>query len=145
MKALLLSPYLQIAIVMGGSTSILSGMRFGEIGSSILPNILGFTIGAMAIVLSLATSQFFIFLAQGGEPRSFFMQLIANFLHYISLQATTIVVCVFEKQFGGIFLNFVASVMFIFSVLTPIAIGAQLFQMARLYNAHASLKDDGPQ
>jgi hypothetical protein len=134
----LYSVYVQISILIGLATSLGLGIRIGEIGASVLPNVLGFTIGAMAIVLSLSTSEFFTFLAERGKSRSFFLQLVSNFLHYIIAQALTIIACIVEKNLGcaGIF-NVLTSCLFFFSVISPVAMGMQLFQLAKLYNAKA--------
>mgnify|MGYP000037537208 CR=1 FL=1 len=141
--AIVRSPYLHVA---AGAALVLcllpSRIRFGEVGLTVLPNLLGFTIGAMAIVLSVSSSNIFISLAEHGKPDSFFMKLVANFMHYIIVQALTIGCCVLEKGFLEVFwpLNYISATMFIYSILTPVAIGTQLFQMASIYNASASLK-----
>lgn len=137
-RAVIYSVYTQIALLLGLLCSMGVGIRFGEIGTSVLPNLLGFTIGAMAIVLSLSTSEFFTFLAEKGSSNSYFLKLVSNFLHYIIAQALTIIVCVIEKSLcANSPLNLIASSLFFFSVMSPVAMGVQLFLLAKLYNRKA--------
>lgn len=111
-------------------------------GVSVIPNLLGFTMGGMAIVLAVASSSIFVRLAEDGEPKSFFIRMIAGFLHYIISQAIALLLCFFMYSWASwIWIsNVVAGTAVIYCVLTPISVGVQLFQMARIYNANAGIK-----
>jgi hypothetical protein len=143
-RALFSSPYLHASIVIGLLLDWLTNPApdFGAAGINILPNVLGFTIGGMAIVLAVGSSKIFVRLAEHGEPKSFFMRLISNFLHYILLQVVTLLFCLSSsgpKLTPNI--NTICSVLLTYSLLSVLSIGVGLFQMGQIHNADASLPE----
>jgi hypothetical protein len=113
---------------------------FPGLGISILPNLLGFTMGGMAIVLAISSSDVFVKLAEEGDPHSFFMKLIASFLHYITSQALALLYCAVTKDLEYGVINFFAGALLIYCIIVPVSVGVQLLQMARIYNARASMR-----
>lgn len=139
---MLCSPHLQVSAFLVLLAWVVRNETYGFIDNalSILPSLLGFTIGAMAIVLAVAPSSVFVLLAQRGNPASFFMKMTANFLHYIIVQVIGILLALIfsgsESNLAGLVVGFVM----IYAITVSVAIGTQLFQMARIYNKHASLR-----
>lgn len=137
-KAIVTSPYAQIGFVV----TVIYGLsgkacRASELALSILPSLLGFTIGGMAIVLAVSSTDIFRRLAQDGKPDSFFMGMVSNYLHYVIVQAVAIVLASIFA--GSAVVGFVIAALVFYSIATTISIAVQLFQMARIYNAAASL------
>lgn len=140
-NALLKSPYVQISVALGAALTffIKPLLPFGQIGVSILPNLIGFSIGGMAIVMSISSAEIFRTLTEKGDPRSFFMKMVVSFLHYILIQVSTLIMCVLSYHNQHIPLNLICAVMLMYCLLLAFSIAMALFQMARIYNAHASL------
>lgn len=109
---------------------------------SVIPNLLGFTVGAMAIVLAFSSAPIFKMLAQDGDPRSYFMGLTANLVHFIIVQACALVVGIVGKSIGNKVIDSVALFFLFYGVLVTVSAGIQLFQTASLYNADASIDRD---
>lgn len=145
-SGLFCSPHLHVSIALalvcwftsGGTKNLVTNAQ------SILPNLLGFTIGAMAIVLAVASSSVFTFLSQKGNPASFFMKMTANFVHYITVQVVCLTLAIVFAGTESNVAGFVVGVLMFYAILVSAAVGIQLFQMARIYNAHASLAPSTP-
>jgi hypothetical protein len=76
-----------------------------QIVIDVVPSMLGFSMGGMAIVLAFATSKSFSILAENGAKDSFFIKLIAAFFHFILVQAGAILVVVLAKAFTNIYIS----------------------------------------
>jgi hypothetical protein len=139
--AVVTSPYFQIPLVL----TLLCipfwqpSVTAHEIALSAVPNLLGFTVGALAIVLAFSSAEFFATLAEDGEPKSFFMKLTANLTHYILVQVIALIVAAVAKITGWRILDFVSLFFLLYAVIVTFAAGVQLFHTAVIYNAKASL------
>lgn len=113
-----------------------------SIGMSVVPNILGFSVGSMAMVLSVCSTFIFKHLAEDGNPKSFFMILIANFVYYIVMQSVTIILCAFDLSRFGIIFNFLTSIFVIYSICSVVAMAVQIYQVSVVANVGASVPSD---
>ncbi len=147
--ALLRSPYLQTACVL---TAICiwwwPETKNGYVGNasdiaiSVLPNLLGFTVGALAIVLAFSSANIFKTIAESGNPRSFFITLTANLVHFISVQILALICGIMAKMLGLRILDMLALLLLIYAVLVVFSAAIQLFETALIYNMKASLPDE---
>lgn len=102
----------------------------------------------MAIVLSIASTKIFVNLAEDGEPKSFFMRLMANLVHFVSMQVIALSFGIIGKigPEGNIkvFADYAALFFLYYSVLTSMAVAIQLFLTSQAFNAYASIspRDD---
>lgn len=110
-----------------------------DVAVGVLPNLLGFTVGAMAIVLAFSSAEIFISLAEEGEPQSFFMKLTANLVHFIGVQVTALLTGIVAKLTDLVMFDFIAMFLLFYAVSVTFSAGLQLFQTAMIYNAQASL------
>ncbi|MES2600525.1 MAG: hypothetical protein V4602_06920 [Pseudomonadota bacterium] len=142
-RSLLLSPYLHISLALTiicvlfwTTTSAAS-----EIAVSVLPNLLGFTVGALAIVLAFSSAPVFTTLAEHGAPQSFFMKLTASLIHFILVQVLALTTAIVARITGSAGVDILALFLLFYAVLVTFAAGLQLFLTAIIYNARASLDD----
>lgn len=140
-RALFLSPYLHVAIVL---TVITWGFRSNgrtasEIAVGVLPNLLGFTVGALAIVLAFSSAKVFERLAERGDPQSFFMKLTSSLIHFILVQVLALVSAIVARMTDKSFMDFVSLFLLFYAVIVTFAAGLQLFLTAVIYNTRASL------
>jgi hypothetical protein len=140
-RALLQSPYLHISAIL---TVITWGFRASnhsasEIAVGVLPNLLGFTVGALAIVLAFSSAAVFATLAERGAPQSFFMRLTGSLIHFIMIQVLALVSAIIARMTDKTFMDFVSLFLLFYAVIVTFAAGLQLFLTAVIYNAKASI------
>lgn len=141
--AVVTSPYAQIGLALAVLFLLTNGAcKAGELALSILPSLLGFTIGGMAIVLAVSSSDLFKRLAEKGKPDSYFMGMVSNYLHYVLVQTITLILAIVAPSSHVV--GYLIAVLLFYSLATTVSIGVQLFQMARIYNTAASLPDPQP-
>jgi hypothetical protein len=116
--------------------------KASDIAISAIPNLLGFTVGALAIVLAFSSAEIFKTLAEDGDPRSFFMKLTANLVHFILAQVLALLCGIVAKIIDSRLLDIATLALLLYAVLVTLATALQLFQTAVIYNAHASLGND---
>jgi hypothetical protein len=138
---LITSPYLHVAAIL---TVISWGFRSSarspsEIAVGVLPNLLGFTVGALAIVLAFSSAAVFERLAEKGEPRSFFMKLTASLIHFILVQVLALLCAIVGRMTEATPVEFFSLFLLFYAVIITFAAGMQLFLTAIIYNAKASL------
>lgn len=143
-KALIRSPYLHVSILL---TLIClpfwaANISAADIALSAVPNLLGFTVGALAIVLAFSSANIFKTLAEEGDPKSFFMKLTANLIHFILIQVCALICGTIAKITGAIWLDKISLFFLFYAVLSTFAAGVQLFLTAIIYNSYASLPKD---
>src|SRR5215469_14786360 len=71
-----------------------------DVALTILPPLLGFTLGAMAVVLAFPTSHIFKHLAEEGREDSYYAGLAARLLHFIIVQALGIIFSLTYKAYN---------------------------------------------
>jgi hypothetical protein len=142
--ALLKSPYLQASAVLtllcvGLWSKADSAAHASDIAVGVLPNLLGFTVGALAIVLAFSSADIFKLLAEDGEPTSFFLTLTSNLVHFILVQVVALTTAIVAKVVDIRPLDILSLLLLIYAVLVTLSAALQLFQTARIYNAKASV------
>jgi hypothetical protein len=144
--ALLKSPYVHVSALVAGTCWYFfdapAATRFSDIAISVIPNLLGFTIGAMAIVLAFSGAPIFKKLAEDGNPRSFFIRMMSNLVHFIVAQVSALVCGILAKSTGIAWLEPLTIFLLLYAILATAATAIQLFQAAVIYNAEASVPDD---
>jgi len=147
------SPYLHVALGLTGvcllfwaKTAHLDYLtKVSDIAISAIPNLLGFTVGAFAIVLAFSSAQIFRTVAEGGDPLSFFMKLAANLVHFILIQVLALVCAILAKISDSLALNVATLIFMLYGILATLSVALQLFQTAIIYNATARLNADDEQ
>jgi hypothetical protein len=149
------SPYLHIAIVLQiFSAHYWLNNDWWELPLSILPNLLGFSLGGLTMFLSFGDERFKFFLSEKNEESgvSPFLEFCASFVHFIVLQLFalgTALVCKaldFSFEWPGnaekyvTFLTGVFSglgyLLFLYSVTSMLAATMAVFRACSWYEAH---------
>jgi uncharacterized membrane protein len=137
-RALVTSPYLLVALVLTGICYPYwskPGTASADLAMTVIPSIMAFSLGGMAIILAFSGGRFFNLIRQDGEEKSLFMTVIANFFHFLTIQTlaliSALIVLAFplDKAPSGIAFFFLA-----YSVTSAVASAAALFNVSRLYN-----------
>ncbi len=137
-RALATSPYLIMALALTGVCYPFwskPGTASADMAVTIIPSIMAFSLGGMAIVLAFSGGRFLNVIRQNGTEKSLFMTVIANFFHFLTVQTLALVSAMIVLAFpsdkipSGIAFFFLA-----YSVTTAVASAAALFNVSRLYN-----------
>src|SRR5262249_19293424 len=121
--------------------------KAAELAVSALPNLLGFSGGAMAIVLALSSAPLFRTLAQRGRNRSYFMVLTNALVHFLFLQVIALTLAIIARLTDCGTLEPVVMFFLFYAILVIVPAGLHLYATAQIYNASASVpnaKEKGP-
>lgn len=138
LKALWNSPYLLAAL---GSTIILKPLWCGEkwppIAQDILPALLGFSIGAVAIILAAPGLKTFQILSEDGNTESYFMDLAGRLVHFIIIQVVGLFALMLAIAYPNSFTNFFGFLILNYALFSGVSAALAMFGIARLLNAAA--------
>lgn len=148
-KALLGSVYLYAAVVITvvsvpfwKTVDNSGGVPWAQAAVEIIPSILGFSMGGMAVMLAFSSSNFFKHLAEDGNPKSLFAEVIANFFHFVLVQVVGLVLALLAKGTPNFFLSLVGFFFLSYAMMVAIATAGQLLRIARILNMAASVPED---
>lgn len=134
-KAIWSSAFFWIAVVL---TLILRPLwcsgNWIQTASDLLPGLLGFSIGALAIMLTAPGFKVFEIIAEGGDPRSHFMIMASRLVHFIIVQSLAIVVMLIAKTYSSGWTNGVGFLLMAYALMTAVSIALTLFGLARMLN-----------
>ncbi len=108
----------------------------------VVPNLLGFSIGALAIILSFPNSKLFKFFAEDGRENSAYMEFSARFIHFICVQVSAIISALLAKALNIPYfpwIDILAFWLFVYSLLAAVAIGFSVFRLSQAYNKYNDL------
>jgi hypothetical protein len=134
-RAMFGSPYLQISALV----ALLSYSLWWKcsdwtgIALSAIPNILGFSIGAFAVILSFGQGALDR-LKDKNEAQSRYLSVIASFVHFILIQAASLIVAMIGKTWTNSFIGFLGTTLCAYAILLAVAASFRLFRLARVYN-----------
>lgn len=138
LSGLLKSIYLYLALMMTAACIPFwskPGTDSAQLTIDIVPSIMGFSLGGMAIVVAFSNGLFLKTVRQDGKDNSLFMKVIANFFHFLSIQtlaiASAMVAFSYPKE---LFPSGIAFFMLSYSLTTALAAAAQLFNISRIFN-----------
>lgn len=109
---------------------------------SIVPNLLGFTIGAMAIVLAFPTTTVFEIIAEDGRDDSYYLDLATKFVHFAFVQIAALFLALAATAFPISIFCWLALVALFYAIATGAMTALALFEVAIFYNKSQSPNDD---
>lgn len=145
--ALLKSPYLHFSLVLTFVVAPLwcdsKGMWF-DVVMSVVPSVLGFSLGGYAILLAFGDEQFRLAVSgsdDNGAP-SPFMVANAAFIHFIVVSSSALLYALIAKAWGIVGSAFAALgvALFIYSVATALAAAFAIHHVASWYDDYAKIK-----
>ncbi|MDX9844463.1 MAG: hypothetical protein RBT42_11975 [Aquabacterium sp.] len=160
LSALLCSPYLHFAVLLlaltprawtGWGCDGLECTQWWEQSISVLPNLLGFTLGGFAIFIGFGDEKFRALLAEDDEHSSVnaYVALCSTFVHFILIQALALIVAIVAKSWWFYtplldsirswlpFLNGVGGAfgygLFLYAITSVLAATMHIFRIAKMY------------
>lgn len=142
-SALVRSPALWFALVITLiCTPLWTAQTWADLPLQILPNLLGFSLGSLAIILAIPTTKIFKDISEDGRPDSFYIELCAKFVHFIFAQVVAILLALLSKAISlGQTIWFVGFWAFVYAILTAALTALALFGVAQIYNDPAAPRE----
>lgn len=151
LKSFILSPFLHIAFVVSYFARPLwnpakdDAAVWYSLSLSVLPNLLGFTLGGYAILLAFGDSRFRDKISEQDEEDdgpTLFMELNGTFVHFIVLQAIAILLAVIGTA-GTVrtgFFAWLGFTCFLYTVLTAISAALAVLEISDLFQTMKNRK-----
>ena len=154
LRALLLSPYFHLSLVLLGITSSYwLNKSWWDQPLAIVPNLLGFSLGGLAMFLSFGDDKFRAMLAEGTNvAKSPYIQVCATFAHFIVLQISALLIALVAKALDfpydwplswqayiGIFTKVfyaIGFLLFLYAVTSMLAATMAVFRVCSWYELH---------
>jgi hypothetical protein len=135
LRAIISSPYLHVSIACAGICFPLwwGSQEWSGIALGAIPNILGFSIGAFAVILSFGQGALES-MKDRDEAKSRYLGLIASFVHFIIIQSMSLVVSILGKAWPSRIIGFIGTTLALYAILLAVAASFRLFRLARVYN-----------
>lgn len=114
---------------------------------SIIPSILGFSLGGYAILISFGDAKFLSIMREKdtNEKYSLYMQVNATFLHFIFVQFLSVLYAVLIKGLhltGVLFFNFLGLVIFLYALFTIVSTAFAVLNLASWFDEMGSVNDE---
>lgn len=110
----------------------------------VVPSLMGFALGGMAIMLSFSTGRFLEAIRQKGSDDSYFMKVIASFFHFSVVLGLSLLAAVLTKAFPNKYLSGLGFFGSVYGVMLAIATVDHLWQTAVIYNKVRDSGDEKP-
>jgi len=137
-KSIFSSPYFMIAVVLTIFVIFFGKAdKWYEHTLNILPDILGFSIGSFAILISLGDNKFRkkLSLERNAEKSTPFMIINSSFVHFIFIQIVAILFALMSQllELENIFCFFIGMFLLIYAVLLTLAATLVILQFSLWY------------
>ncbi len=137
--ALLYSPYFHLSLIISLICYPVwyvehEGWAWFNLCISVIPNLVGFTLGGYAMILAFGNEKFRSLLAGAGDngEASPFMIVNATFIHFIVMQILSLLIALIEIGWAiktGVF-AFIGFTIFVYALLTGIAAAFAILRLA---------------
>jgi hypothetical protein len=141
--ALLCSPYFHFSFIISLIcypvwTAEHEGWAWFNLCISVIPNLVGFTLGGYAMILAFGNEKFRSLIAGPDDngDASPFMKVNATFIHFILMQMLSLLIALIEIGWSiktGVF-AFIGFTVFIYALLTGIAAAFAILRLARWFD-----------
>lgn len=135
-KAIVGSPYFHVSIII---TILMPKIwlinkegdaPWVEFAKSIVPSMAAFSLGAMAIIFTVSSGEFFDIIRKKRSGDSYYVKLMASFVHFIVLQIMTIFGAMATWTYSYNAISGVFFAVFCYSLLSGIAAAGMLMGLA---------------
>jgi hypothetical protein len=109
---------------------------------SVVPNLLGFSIGAMAVVLAFPTTTVFKIITEGGREDSYYLDLVTKFVHFVFVQVSALIFALFASASSFFLFSYLALLGLFYAIGTGAMTAIALFEVAIFYNSSQSGSED---
>jgi hypothetical protein len=111
-----------------------------ELAFQVIPSVISFSLGALAIIISLSSGAFLKIIQERGSPTSLYMQMVAAFFHFILVQFVCIMIAVIAKFILWDYLSFFGFWVFCYALSCGVAAAVSLVGLAQLRNKSSNIE-----
>ena len=101
----------------------------------IVPSLLGFALGGMAIMLAFSSGKFLEAIRQKGKDASYLRKIMASFFHFSLVLSIALVIAFVSAFYKHPALSFVGVFCALYGVLLILATASRIWHTARIFNA----------
>lgn len=99
---------------------------------SVIPAMLGFSLGAIAILVAFSDPKISTSIYKQRGNSSYFLSVVATFFHFIVVQCLTLFFILALMTYENRILSALAFLFFAYTIFSALASGAALFGFARI-------------
>ena len=142
-RALLFSPYFSAAFVLVipcvGLWQPGASAEWADMSINILPNLMGFSIAGMAIMLAFSHPESLRAITQKGRENSYFLKVAANLCHFLVAQIIALICALIRKSgFDWSPFSYFGVLALLYATMASIGAAGQLFNTAVIMNEAAN-------
>lgn len=108
--------------------------RWADLTISTIPSLLGFSLGAMAIILAFPSSPLFRLFTENGRRDSYYLDLSSKFAHFIIIQVIAILIAFVGKAYSNFLVSMFGFFMLSYAVGSAALAALALFGVAQIHN-----------
>tara|TARA_R110000850_G_scaffold268380_1_gene399971 strand:- start:4995 stop:5411 length:417 start_codon:yes stop_codon:yes gene_type:complete len=109
---------------------------------SVLPSLISFSLGALAIMFSMTSGAFLKILHKDGDNNSLYMKTVATFFHFMLVQIVALMLVLALEAYDTLLLSVLGFWAFAYSILCGLAAASNIVLLADLKNKAAPLDKD---
>tara|TARA_R110000868_G_scaffold205720_1_gene454314 strand:- start:340 stop:714 length:375 start_codon:yes stop_codon:yes gene_type:complete len=106
----------------------------------IIPGLMGFSLGGMAILLAFSNEKFISAIRQDGKIDSLFMKCVASFFHFLLIQTIALAFSIISISYDSNFISGLGFFFLSYGMLAAISIAGLLLQISRIFNVTETKK-----
>jgi hypothetical protein len=147
-RALLFSPYLAAAFIFVipcvGLWQPGADAQWADMSINVLPNLMGFSIAGMTIMLAFSHPESLRAITQKGKETSYFLKVSANLCHFLAAQIVALLFAFVRKSgFDWSPFSYCGVLALLYAILVSIGAAGQLFNTAFIMNKAAGSTSSG--
>jgi hypothetical protein len=96
----------------------------------------------MAVVLAFPTTAVFKIITEGGREDSYYLDLVAKFVHFVIVQVSALLFALVATAFSFFLFSYLALLCLFYAIGTGIMTAIALFEVAIFYNSSQSDEDE---
>lgn len=113
-----------------------SGERvWAGITLGVVPSLLGFALGGMAIMLAFSSGKFLEAIRQRGKDNSYLRKIMASFFHFCVVLTGAILLAYVSKFYDNDYVSAVGVFFSLYGILLVLATASRIWHTARIFNA----------
>jgi hypothetical protein len=101
----------------------------------VVPSLLGFALGGMAIMLAFSSGRFLEAIRQKGKDNSYLRKIMASFFHFCVVLTISLFIAYISKFYKNEYLSAAGVFFSFYGVLLVLATASRVWHTARIFNA----------
>jgi ABC-type transport system involved in Fe-S cluster assembly fused permease/ATPase subunit len=100
----------------------------------IVPNLLGFSLSGMSVMLAFSEGKFLDAIRQGGKDNSYFRKVLASFFHFTLTLTIALLISYISQFYSNKYVSMIGVVLSIYGILLIMSVVSRIWHTARIFN-----------